>query len=168
MTSATVESPQPFTTADYLARSRRVVAAASDAGLSGVLVTPGPDLVWLTGYRPTAITERLTVLVLCPGQEPTLVVPALERPDAAAAVGVQGMTVLDWADGTDPYRAAAELLGPDGTYGISDSAWAMHLLGLQRHLPGTAYHSLTAAMPLMRAVKGPDELARLAAAGAAA
>jgi Xaa-Pro aminopeptidase len=168
MTSVAVEPPPPFTTEDYLARSRRVVAAASEAGLSGVLVTPGPDLVWLTGYRPTAVTERLTVLVLGPNQEPTLVVPALERPDAEAAVGVRGMTVLDWADGTDPYLAAAALLGPDGTYGISDSAWAMHLLGLQRHVPGTAYRSLTEAVPLMRAVKGPDELARLAAAGAAA
>ena len=29
-----------------------------------MLVTPGPDLVWLTGYKPTAITERLTMLFL--------------------------------------------------------------------------------------------------------
>ena len=168
MTSVAVEPPPPFTTKDYLARSRRVVAAAAEAGLSGVLVTPGPDLVWLTGYRPTAITERLTVLVLCPNQAPTLVVPALERPDAEAAAGVRGMTVIDWADGTDPYEAAAPLLGPDGTYGISDSAWALHLLGLQGRLPGSAYRSLTDVLPMMRAVKGPDELARLSAAGAAA
>src|SRR6476469_379351 len=106
MTSVAVQAPPPFTVDDYLARARRVVAAALERGLSAVLVTPGPDLVWLTGYRPTAITERLTVLVLAPDQEPTLVVPALERPDAAAAVGVQGMTGLDWADGTDPYLAA--------------------------------------------------------------
>src|SRR6476661_5006901 len=117
MTSPAVEPPPPFTTADYLARSRRVVAAASERGLSGVLVTPGPDLVWLTGYRPTAITERLTVLVLCPDREPTLVVPALERPDAEAAEGVRGMAVLDWTDGNDPYLAVAPLLRSDGTYG---------------------------------------------------
>src|SRR6478752_6676326 len=168
MTSATVQAPPPFTVDDYLARARRVVEAASERGLSGVLVTPGPDLVWLTGYRPTAITERLTVLVLCPDREPTLVVPALERPDAEAAEGVRGMAVLDWTDGTDPYLAVAPLLRSDGTYGISDSAWALHLLGLQGRLPGTAYHSLTEALPLMRAVKGPDELSRLSAAGAAA
>ena len=78
------------------------------------------------------------------------------------------MTVIDWADATDPYEAAAPLLGPDGTYGISDSAWALHLLGLQGRLPGTAYRSLTDGLPMMRAVKGPDELARLSAAGAAA
>src|SRR6478736_5401475 len=99
MTSVAVEPPPPFTTEDYLARSRRVVAAASDAGLSGVLVTPGPDLVWLTGYQPTAITERLTVLVLAPDQQPTLLVPTLERPDAEGAVGAPGLTIVDWTDG---------------------------------------------------------------------
>jgi len=164
----TVQQPPPFTADDYLARGRRVAAAAAEQGLSGALVTPGPDLVWLTGYRPTAITERLTLLVLRPDQEPVLVVPALERPDAESAAGVRGMTVIDWADATDPYRAAAPLLDAEGTYGISDSAWALHLLGLQRCLPGTAYRSLSDGLPMMRAVKGADELARLAAAGAAA
>lgn len=48
----------PFTRDDYAARMRRVVTDAGSAGLDGVLVTPGPDLVWLTGYRLTAITER--------------------------------------------------------------------------------------------------------------
>ena len=37
-------------------RARREQAA--DAGLTGVLVTPGPDLLYLTGYAPIAITER--------------------------------------------------------------------------------------------------------------
>ena len=168
MSLVDVQPPSPFTADDYLARGRRVVAAAREAGLAGVLVTPGPDLVWLTGYRPTAITERLTVLVLAPDEEPTLLVPALERPDAEAAEGVRGLRVLDWADATDPYGAAAPLLRAEGTYGISDSAWALHLLGLQGALPRTAYRSLNEGLPMMRAVKGPGELARLAAAGAAA
>ena len=72
MTTVDVQQPQPFTVDDYLARARRVVEAASERSLAGVLVTPGPDLVWLSGYRPTAITERLTVLVLAPGEPPTL------------------------------------------------------------------------------------------------
>jgi Xaa-Pro aminopeptidase len=166
--SDVVTQPLPFTVDDYLARAGRVLAAASERGLSGVLVTPGPDLVWLTGYRPTAITERLTVLLLTPDQEPTLLVPTLERPDAESAVGVQGMGVVDWADATDPLRALEPLLDAEGTYGISDSAWALHLLALQQRLPASSYRSLTEALPMMRAVKGADELSRLAAAGAAA
>jgi Xaa-Pro aminopeptidase len=161
-------APVAFTKDDYVARMQRVIRDAADQGLTGVVVMPGPDLVWLTGYRPTAITERLTMLVLEADREPTLVVPALERPDAEAAEGAAGLAIVDWSDGTDPYETAGGLLRPDGQFGISDSAWAMHLLGLLRVLPGTGYQSLTDCLPMMRAVKDADELARLRAAGAAA
>ncbi|MGE5829324.1 MAG: M24 family metallopeptidase, partial [Micromonosporaceae bacterium] len=53
-------------------------------------------------------------------------------------------------------------------YAISDAAWAMHLLGLQRTLPETRYIALTDGLPMLRAVKDGHELARLAAAGAGA
>ncbi|MDX3531490.1 aminopeptidase P family N-terminal domain-containing protein, partial [Streptomyces sp. ID05-39B] len=55
---------------DYAERMARAAREAVAAGLSGVLVTPGPDLFWLCGYRPTAITERLTLLVLTPETVP--------------------------------------------------------------------------------------------------
>ena len=64
----------PFTTDDYAARMARAVADAGSSGLDGLLVAPGPDLAWLTGYRPS-ITERLTMLVLTEDREPTLLVP---------------------------------------------------------------------------------------------
>jgi Xaa-Pro aminopeptidase len=131
-------------------------------------VAPGPDLVWLTGYRPTAITERLTLLVLTREEAPTLVVPALERPDAEEAEGAGALRIVDWSDGTDPYPMAAGLLRPDGSFGISDSTWAMHLLGLQRAVPATSFQALTQSMPMLRAVKDANELRRLALAGEAA
>jgi Xaa-Pro aminopeptidase len=133
--------PAAFTNDDFAARMRRVASSAVEKGLGGVIVTPGPDLVWLTGYRPTAITERLTMLVLSPDTEPTLLVPILERPDAEAAEGVGSLSLVDWADGTDPYETASPLLRSDGEFGISDSAWAMHLLGLQQALPQSSYRS---------------------------
>ena len=160
--------PAAFTAEDFAARMRRVVADATEAGLDGLLITPGPDLVWLTGYRPTAITERLTLLVLAPGKQPTLLVPTLERPDAEGAVGAPGLSIVDWADGEDPYVRAGVLIGSRATMGIADSAWSMHLLGLQDALPGSSYRSLTRSLPMLRAVKDANELARLAAAGAAA
>ncbi|MFI1102044.1 aminopeptidase P family protein [Streptomyces melanogenes] len=160
--------PAPFTADDYRARMARAAESAADAGLAGVLVAPGPDLVYLTGYQPTAITERLTVLVLAAGQEPVLVVPKLEAPDAERAAGASALTLRDWTDGTDPYGVTAPLLDADGRFGVSDNAWAMHLLGLQQRLPGTSYTALTEALPMLRAVKDAHELARLEAAGAAA
>ena len=76
MTTPNPPIPAAFTNDDFAARMRRVVSAAVEKGLAGVIVTPGPDLVWLIGYRPTAITERLTMLVLSDDNEPTLLVPS--------------------------------------------------------------------------------------------
>ena len=42
----------------------RAVAQAGAAGLTGILVAPGPDLLYFTGYQPIAITERITLLAL--------------------------------------------------------------------------------------------------------
>ncbi|MFJ4774244.1 aminopeptidase P family protein [Streptomyces uncialis] len=161
-------TPDPFTADDYRARMDRAARAAADAGLAGIVVAPGPDLVWLTGYRPTAVTERLTALVLAPGRDPVLVVPTLEAPDAAKAVGAPALTLRDWTDGKNPYDVTAPLLDPRGRFGISDNAWSMHLLGLQSTLPDTSYVSLTRSLPMLRAVKDTAELERLTAAGAAA
>ncbi|MFJ1962058.1 aminopeptidase P family protein [Streptomyces massasporeus] len=165
MTGSTAAS---FTADDYRARMERAVRTAADAGLAGLLVAPGPDLVWLTGYTPPAVTERLTLLVLAAGQDPVLVVPALEAPDAHRAAGATALTLRDWTDGKDPYAATAALLDTSGRFGISDNAWALHLLALQQAMPGSSYASLTEALPMLRAVKDAAELDLMAAAGAAA
>ncbi|PRY30864.1 aminopeptidase P family protein [Pseudosporangium ferrugineum] len=155
-------------TNSHARRMERAVEQATEAGLSGVLVTPGPDLTYLSGYQPTAVTERMTLLILDAAREPVLLVPALERPDAEPAAGAAGVSLVDWADGEDPYTAVAPLIDPLGHYAMSDSAWAMHLLGLQRVVPGAHYSSMTGALPMLRAVKDPGEIDRLSAAGAAA
>jgi Xaa-Pro aminopeptidase len=156
--------PRPFTAEDFTERMARAAAQASAAGLSGVLVTPGPDLLYLAGYSPISITERITMLAIHASRPPAMIVPTLERPGAEPAP----VELRDWADGDDAYAAAARLLDPDGAYAISDSAWAMHVLGLQRALPGSRYVAMTDALPTLRAVKESEELERMAAAGAAA
>jgi Xaa-Pro aminopeptidase len=165
---AVAAGPAPFTAADFRRRMARAAEQTSAAGLSGVLVAPGPDLVYFTGYLPVAITERLTLLAIQPGRPAVMITPSLERPDAERAPNAAAIELVDWTDGSDPFTVFAPLLDPDGTYAISDSAWALQVLGLQRALPRTGYVSMTEALPMLRAIKGPDELARLAAAGAAA
>lgn len=168
----TATASPPFTEADYAARMRRAAGQAAEAGLAGLLVTPGPDLDWLCGHRP-ATTDRLTLLVLRPDRDPRLLVPEPERSDAGAAPGAGAVETTGWRDGADPYRAAARLLRRGGgrgavRYAISDTASAGQLLGLQQALPAASFTALTAALPLLRAVKDERELACLAAAGAAA
>jgi Xaa-Pro aminopeptidase len=108
------------------------------------------------------------MLVAQSGRSPAMIVPILERPDAEAARGASAVEISDWTDGADPYAATAPLLDPNGRYAISDSAWAMHVLGLQQALPASGYVSMTAALPMLRAIKDADEIERLADAGAAA
>ncbi len=167
MTSTAQAAPAAFTTDDYAARLARVVNDAVKAGLAGVIITPGPDLAWLTGYQPH-ITERLTMLVLSPDRKPTLVVPRLERGDAEESAAGPLLSFVDWMDGSDPYEAASTLFRPDAEFGISDSAWALHLLRLRQAMPDVSYRGLSDCLPMLRAVKDAGELARLAAAGAAA
>jgi D-alanyl-D-alanine dipeptidase len=157
-----------FTSRDFAQRLARGASHAAEAGLTGLLVTPGPDLLYFTGYAPIAITERITMLVISAAGDPSMIVPILERPDAEDAPAAGALKLVDWTDGHDPYEATAALLDENGRYAISDSAWAMHVLGLQRTLPGSSYQSMTAAMPMLRAIKGDDEIERLATAGEAA
>ncbi|HKP99909.1 MAG TPA: aminopeptidase P family protein [Actinomycetes bacterium] len=159
---------RPFTSEVLTRRMERATAQAAQAGLTGLLVNPGPDLLYFTGYQPVAITERITMLVLQGSRDPAMIVPVLERPDAEESPGAAALALTDWADGSDPYAATAGLLDPGGRYAISDSAWAMHLLGLQQAVPESRYVSMTSALPMLRAVKDAEELERLAAAGASA
>jgi Xaa-Pro aminopeptidase len=168
MTLAEHPGPIPFTASDYTARMTRAVDLARAHGLDGLVVTPGPELVWLTGYEPIAITERLTVLILTANRRPVLVVPALERADAQAAPGALGFGIIAWPDGADPYTIAATLLPPAGRFGISDATWSSHLLELRRALPKARFQALSRCLPMLRAVKDASELHRLTLAGAAA
>ncbi|MFE5335933.1 M24 family metallopeptidase [Isoptericola sp. NPDC056573] len=157
----------PFSPAVHADRRRRAAAQAAAAGLAGVLVTPGPDLRYFLGYTPAAELERLTLLVLPVDGDPVAVVPKLEAHDLeVGAVG--GIEAVAWVDGEDEHAVAARLLRPDGRYAISDTAWALHVLGLQRTLPASSYAAVTTVLPMLRAAKSPEEVARLAAAGAGA
>lgn len=167
-TRPVVRGPAAFTVEHFAHRVDRSRVALSAAGLAGLLVTPGPDLRWLTGYRPPTIAPRLTLLIVTPDGPPTLLVPRPDRPDVDAAPGISGLTVVEWRDGTDPYGVAAALLRPHGRFGVSDSTWSQHLLGLQHELPGADFATIGDCLPMLRAEKDAAELQRIAVAGAAA
>jgi len=157
-----------LTAADFAGRRARAAGQARRAGLDGLLVTPGPDLAYFVGYNPSAATERITMLVLPTEGDPALLVPLLERGDALQSRAADGLEILGWRDGEDEYGVAARLLRASGRYAISDSAWAMHVLGLLRTLPASSYAAFSDVLPMLRAVKDAREIDLLVAAGAAA
>ncbi|WP_158865165.1 aminopeptidase P family protein [Leifsonia sp. AG29] len=148
-------------------RLARGAEQAREAGLDGLLISPGPDLAYFADYLPPS-TERITLLVVPARGEPAMLVPVLEHDSAAATRAAGSIQLLDWSDGQDEYEPAAALVKPDGRYAVSDNTWALHLLALQERLPGTRFEPVTRVLPMLRAVKTPDEIDRLAAAGAAA
>jgi D-alanyl-D-alanine dipeptidase len=150
----------------YAERRARANDAVRAAGLAGLLVTPGPDLAYLTGHEPPPL-ERLTVLILVPERDPVLVVPELEQPAAAAAPGAADVELVSWRDGEDPYEAAARILRA-GRYALNDQTWAAHLLALEHATADCLFVAAGRVLPLLRAVKDEDEVALLRAAGAGA
>jgi Xaa-Pro aminopeptidase len=144
----------------FAERRLRALEAAEAAGLAGILVSPGPDLAYLMAYAPLPL-ERLTLLVLSTSTDPTLVVPTLERPLAERAAGAPGLILRDWRDGRDdPYAVVGGMLG-SGRYAVTDRTWASHLLALERAGPERSFVAAGEALPLLRAVKDPDEIERL-------
>ncbi len=150
----------------FAERRRRTMAAAEEAGLAGLLVTPGADLAYLVGHAPPPL-ERLTLLILAVGSEPVLLVPALEAPAAETAPGIEGVEVVPWRDGEDPYEAAARILR-SGRFAITDQTWSSHLLALELATADCLFVAGGRVLPLLRAVKDADEIERLRAAGAGA
>jgi Xaa-Pro aminopeptidase len=146
-------------------RLARTITAIGESGLSGLLVTPGATLGYLTGYAPLPL-ERLTVLVLAAGRDPVMIVPMLERPSALASPAAERIEIVGWTDAEDPYALTAGVVGASGANGfaISDDAWASHVLGLERAAADIELVPQGEALPFIRAVKDPDELERLRAA----
>ncbi|MCA9271438.1 MAG: aminopeptidase P family protein [Phycisphaerales bacterium] len=155
-----------FDSGTYERRLTDAAAGAADAGLAGLVVTPGYDLRYLIGSRAQTF-ERLTALVIPAAGRPVVVVPRLElaalRESATADLG---LTVRDWVDGDDPHGLVALSLGGHGRVAVTDSMPALHLLPLAERL-GAVPVLATGVLAGLRMVKDDAEVAALRAAGAA-
>ncbi len=153
-------------------RLGRVRARMGELGVDALLLSHGADLPWLTGYRAMPL-ERLTMLVVPNGGDPTLVVPALEAPRVAPADTL--FSLVPWSDGQDPIDMVVSLLALGTTssgaplrVAISDRAWTTTVLALQRRLPDAQWMEASTVTGPIRAVKDRSERDALHMAGAAA
>ncbi|MBM9462516.1 aminopeptidase P family protein [Aeromicrobium sp. YIM 150415] len=146
---------------DRLARAQ---ALLSDRGVDALLVTPGADLRYLTGYHALPL-ERLTCLVLPARGEATLVVPHLERP-AAVAAGV-ALPIATWQETEDPFELVARLVGDVEVVALDDHMWAARVFALGAAIPGADQVLGGEIVAELRMRKEPSEIEALRAAGAA-
>jgi Xaa-Pro aminopeptidase len=161
---------------ERLARAQAGVAAR---GLRAMLVSVGPDLVYLAGYDAMPL-ERLTLLVVPASGRATLLVPRLEVLPARTCQGVAGghLDLETWEETEDPVDRIENLVGGPGggvpgrpapaRVAVSDRLWAFHLLRLQAVLPGSVFVSASLVLRDLRIVKDGDEIALLRLAAEAA
>jgi Xaa-Pro aminopeptidase len=152
---------------DFAGRLEAVSRSASVKQIDGVLVTPGPDLLYLTGYDAKPL-ERLTCLVIRAGGDPVLVAPGLERLAALASpIGSLGIDVVSWGELDDPYSIVAGLLGTSGVVALDNHMWAEKVLALRAAMPNAAQVLAGSIVGPLRMRKDDAEVAALVEAGAA-
>jgi Xaa-Pro aminopeptidase len=150
--------------ADRLARAQ---AATRAQEVDALLVSPGPDLRYLTGYDAIPL-ERLTCLVVPAEGEPTIVVPFLEKAAATASpVGELGLEVLTWGETDDPYALVGSLLPSRGRAALDNHMWAEKVLRLRAAMPDVDQMLAGTVLRELRMRKSPDEVEALRRAGAA-
>ncbi|WP_329244162.1 Xaa-Pro peptidase family protein [Streptomyces sp. NBC_01478] len=151
--------------ADRLHRARQATARA---GLDALLISPGADLRYLTGYDAKPL-ERLTCLVLPADGDPFLLVPALEELAARASpAGDLGIEITGWGETDDPYAlVAARLPARTARVGVDNRMWAEKVLAFRAVFPGAEQELAGEVLNGLRMRKTPQEAAALRRAGAA-
>jgi Xaa-Pro aminopeptidase len=173
---------------DRLTACRDAIAAQ---GFAALLIGVGPDLRYLTGFVGDPM-ERLTLLVIPRRGPVAFLVPRLEATKAGATpIATAGhVEIVAFEERDDVAGMVARLLagagaaaasggrvgasgmggasGTGGTIGLSERLWAMHVLQLQRALPGRHFEPAGAVMRDLRQIKDADETRLLRLAGQAA
>ena len=172
-----------FSSDVYAQRLAAAARATTEAGLAGLVITPGYDLRYLVGSRAQTF-ERLTALVVPAAGDPTMIVPRLELAAMKeSAVGELGIALRDWVDGDDPYALVAAALGGSSVaeksaplavagqsaplaVAVTDSMPALHLLPMAETL-GVVPVLATDVLRTLRMIKDAAEVEALRKAGEA-
>lgn len=153
---------------EYSDRIARAAAGARTHGIDSLLISPGPDLRYLTGYDAVPL-ERLTCLVVHSDGNCELIAPRLEVPAAAASPVTQmGIDIIGWDEGDDPYTlVASRFAAHPSVVAVDDRMWAVKALALAAAIPGARQVPAGPVISELRMRKSPAEVAALLAAGAA-
>ena len=144
--------------AERLARAQAVTRASE---LDALLITPGADLRYLTGYDAIPL-ERLTCLVIPAEGEIVLIAPGLEVAAALASpVGSLGLDVRGWAETDDPYALVASLLPQSGLVGLENQMAAEKVFGLRAAMPNVTQTLAGSVLRELRMIKSTEEIKAL-------
>ena len=134
--------------------------------LDALVITPGANLRYLTGYHGDPDTERITCLVVA-ADGARLLAPLLEEPLARESVG-SGVPIVAWAETEDSIARLVDLL-PSGAarIAVDERMWAARSLALRVKLPQVEQVNGASIMKQLRMRKSAAEVDSLRQAGAA-
>jgi Xaa-Pro aminopeptidase len=153
-------------TADFTARIALAQEAMGPAGVDVLLLSPGADLRYLTGYAAPAL-ERLTCLVVPATGTPRLVVPRLEQPAAAVSPAGSFLDIVAHEETGDAYALVARMVGPAKRVALANRMWAEQVLRFRLAFPGAEQTTAGDVLRALRIRKTPAEVAALREAGQA-
>jgi Xaa-Pro aminopeptidase len=149
-------------------RLERLRTRMLGTGVDAVVVAPGSDLRYLSGYDALPL-ERPTLLIIRPDTAPAMVAPRLELARVEHEVLLPDVVVHAYGEHDDALALAGRVIGaaPGAKVALGDQMWTAFTLGIQRALPGRTWMRASEVIAPLRAVKDAGEVARLAAVGAA-
>lgn len=159
-----MHSPQPHTSDLHSRRQRRAAEALESAGVDALVVCPGADLLYLTGFEHGHAGERLLALVLRADGSSRWIVPAMNVPQVEAHA-LPGQTIRAWTDGEWYHPALRETLADARHVAFDDEARAGFLLDVVALTSVPKVTRASAVTRSMRIRKDAAELAALRAAG---
>jgi Xaa-Pro dipeptidase len=127
-------------------------------GLDALLVTDPKHVYYLTGFASNP-HERFLGLLLIRGEEPVLIVPALDAEAAQAASSVR--TILTHSDTDNPYELLKSRFGGanPGSFGIEKEHFTVSRYELLADaIPAGAFSDIGRLLRAMRAIKTPEEV----------
>ena len=150
---------------------QRAAESARQAGIDALLLTPGADLRYLTGYEALPL-ERLTCLVVPAHGEPMLIVPLLERLAAEASGAGSVVKIVTHGETDDAFAMTAGFIrdsinGAASRVGLADRMWAEQVLRFRGLMPGAEQVTAGSVLRELRLRKTADEVDGLRRAGAA-
>ena len=145
-------------------RLRRVVSAMDAAGVDALLLCPGADLYYLTGFEHGHAGERLLSLVVRREGSSRWIVPAMNVPQVQSHA-LPGEPVRAWTDAEGYVPALRAALESARGVAFDDEARSAFLLDVMLAAPKAHLHRASAVMRGLRIRKDATELAALRRAG---
>jgi len=141
-------------------RLGRATAAMQVAGVDALLLTPGADLFYLTGFEHGHAAERLLALVLCRDGSARWIAPAMNVPQVEERA-MPGQSVQGWTDAEGYLAALREAVADAQTIAFDDEARAAFLLDLIGIAPRSRVMRASEILRRLRLRKDAAELAAL-------